>query len=49
MMSTAICNVYQWGCRLQPRELLEKITGEKIKAVPFLNYIEEKYSSIYGC
>jgi carboxypeptidase Taq len=41
-------NVYQWGCRLQPRELLEKITGEKLQAAPFLNYIEEKYSSIYG-
>jgi carboxypeptidase Taq len=37
-------NVYRWGCRLPPGELLEKITGEKLQAEPFLKYIEEKYS-----
>jgi carboxypeptidase Taq len=38
-------NVYRWGCRLPPGELLEKITGEKLQAEPFLKHIEEKYSS----
>ena len=41
-------NVYCWGCRLEPRELLEKITAENLRAEPFLNYLEEKYSSLYG-
>ncbi|MDR0315741.1 MAG: carboxypeptidase M32 [Treponema sp.] len=40
--------VYCWGCRLEPAELLYKITGEKLQAGPFLNYIEGKYSELYG-
>jgi carboxypeptidase Taq len=40
-------NIYHWGCRLEPVELLLKITGEKLSVNPFLEYIEEKYAELY--
>jgi carboxypeptidase Taq len=40
-------NVYRWGCRLEPSELLQTVTGEKLQAEPFLGYIEEKYVRLY--
>jgi carboxypeptidase Taq len=41
-------HVYRWGCRLEPAELLLKITGEKLSVLPFLEYIETKYTELYG-
>ncbi|MDR1618109.1 MAG: carboxypeptidase M32, partial [Treponema sp.] len=40
--------IYRWGCRLEPAELLMKVTGETLSAEPFVNYIETKYGSLYG-
>jgi carboxypeptidase Taq len=40
-------NIYRWGCRLTPAELLLKVCGEKLSAAPFLDYIETKYSALY--
>jgi carboxypeptidase Taq len=40
-------NIYCWGCRLEPAELLQKVTGEKLRAEPFLEYIEGKYGELY--
>jgi carboxypeptidase Taq len=39
--------IYCWGCRLEPPELLRKITGAKLRVEPFLNYIEGKYTELY--
>jgi carboxypeptidase Taq len=39
--------VFRWGCRLTPTELLLNITGEKLSAAPFLDYIETKYRELY--
>jgi carboxypeptidase Taq len=39
--------VYRWGCRLEPSELLRKITGEKLRVEPFAEYLETKYGAIY--
>jgi len=36
-------NIYAWGCRLEPAQLLKKVAGEKLRVEPFLEYIEEKY------
>jgi carboxypeptidase Taq len=41
-------NVYHWGARLEPGELLEKITGGKVNGEPFIHYLEDKYSGLYG-
>jgi carboxypeptidase Taq len=40
--------IYRWGCRLQPVELLMKITGEKLSMLPFVEYLEAKYTELYG-
>ena len=40
-------NIYVWGRRLEPPELLKKVTGQKLGSDAFLNYIETKYRGIY--
>jgi carboxypeptidase Taq len=40
-------NVYVWGARLTPAELLKKLTGEELSAASFLDYIETKYTTLY--
>ena len=41
-------NIHKWGRRLSPGELLKKVTGEELSVDPFLKYIEEKYTQLYG-
>ncbi|MDR2247888.1 MAG: carboxypeptidase M32 [Treponema sp.] len=41
-------NIYTWGRRLDPADLLFKVTGEKLSVSPFLEYIETKYTALYG-
>jgi carboxypeptidase Taq len=40
-------NVYRWGCRLEPAELIARITGTGLDVQPFLEYIEKKYTELY--
>jgi carboxypeptidase Taq len=40
--------IYAWGHRPDPAELLMKITGERLSVIPFLEYIESKYTELYG-
>ncbi|MDR1506272.1 MAG: carboxypeptidase M32 [Treponema sp.] len=40
--------IHVFGRRFDPAELLEKATGEKLSAVPFLEYLETKYADLYG-
>ncbi|MDR2535383.1 MAG: carboxypeptidase M32 [Treponema sp.] len=35
--------IYVWGRRLDPAELLSKLTGEKLSPIPFIEYLEAKY------
>ncbi|MDR0670175.1 MAG: carboxypeptidase M32 [Treponema sp.] len=39
--------IYRWGCRLEPSELLAKVTGERLSTGPFLDYIEAKYTCAF--
>lgn len=41
-------NVYRWGRRLQPNEIIERATGGPIATGPYVRYLTEKYSDIYG-
>jgi len=41
-------NIYCWGCRLEPAELLRKVSGEKLCVSPFIHYLSGKYSKLYG-
>ena len=40
-------NIYIWGSRLDPPDLLKTVTGKGLSAEPFLGYIESKYKDIY--
>ncbi|GHT97129.1 carboxypeptidase M32 [Spirochaetia bacterium] len=40
--------IYIWGRRLDPPALLKQVTGEDLSALPFLDYIESKYTELYG-
>jgi carboxypeptidase Taq len=40
--------VHQHGAKFEPQELVQRITGSKIDPAPYLRYLTEKYSKIYG-
>jgi carboxypeptidase Taq len=41
-------NVYSHGAMDDPIPLLKKITGESINVQPFINYLNAKFSQLYG-
>lgn len=41
-------NIWSHGCCLTAGELVKQITGSSLDARPFLKYLDEKYSPIYG-
>jgi carboxypeptidase Taq len=41
-------NIYQHGMKYDPSELIERATGKPPSPEPFLNYVEQKYSDLYG-
>ncbi|MFW9893951.1 MAG: hypothetical protein ACFFFO_17240 [Candidatus Thorarchaeota archaeon] len=41
-------NVHSLSALYDPADLMEKVTGTKLTAGPFLDYIEKKYSAIFG-
>jgi carboxypeptidase Taq len=43
-----IKNVHNYGNLYDPPELIRKITGKELNVKPYLNYLNEKYSKLYG-
>lgn len=41
-------NVHRHGRRYLGKELVEKVTGQKLSPEPFLRYLDDKYSKIYA-
>ena len=41
-------NIHQHGRRYTRNELLEKSTGERLNAKPYINYLKNKASQVYG-
>jgi carboxypeptidase Taq len=41
-------NVYSYGDLYDPADLMRRITGNKIDSEPYLEYLREKYSGLYG-
>lgn len=41
-------NIWSHGCCLTAGELVKQITGSSLDARPFLKYLDEKYSVLYG-
>jgi len=40
--------VHIHGHKYDPQDLVQKITGSKITAEPYIRYLTRKYSAIYG-
>jgi carboxypeptidase Taq len=40
--------IHHWGRRLDPASLLKTVCGETLSERPFVNYIEKKYTELYG-
>jgi carboxypeptidase Taq len=36
------------GTKYEPQELVQKVTGSKIDSAPYVRYLKQKYSEIYG-
>ena len=41
-------NVHAHGCKYTPQELMKVATGEHLTAKPYINYIQTKFSDLYG-
>ena len=41
-------HIYQHGRRFSPHELLERATGRGLDTKPYLDYLETKFSGLYG-
>ena len=41
-------NMYRWGRRFKPAEMLERIVGGPLDVEPYLAYLKSKVESIYG-
>ena len=41
-------HVHRFGRKYEPQELVQRVTGSRIEAEPYLQYLEEKYGQVYG-
>ena len=41
-------NVYRYANLYDPEDLVKHVTGKSLDVKPFINYLEEKYSRLYG-
>ncbi|MBZ0306396.1 MAG: carboxypeptidase M32, partial [Anaerolineae bacterium] len=41
-------NIHQHGRKFTPQELVQRVTGTNIQTSPFMRYLTEKYTDIYG-
>ncbi|MFL7870062.1 MAG: carboxypeptidase M32 [Anaerolineales bacterium] len=40
--------IHVHGNKYEPQELVQRVTGSKIDATPYVSYLKKKYSDIYG-
>ena len=48
IMQWLVKNVHSQGNLYDPADLIKNITGKKLDAEPYLKYLREKYSGLYG-
>lgn len=41
-------NIHRHGRKYNPQDLVQKVTGSRINAAPYVRYLTRKYSEIYG-
>jgi carboxypeptidase Taq len=40
--------IHVHGAKFEPQDLIQRVTGSKIDPAPYMRYLEQKYSQIYG-
>jgi carboxypeptidase Taq len=40
--------IHRHGAKFEPQELVQRVTGSKIDAAPYLRYLRSKFGAIYG-
>jgi carboxypeptidase Taq len=40
--------VHVFGHKYDPQDLVQKVTGSKINSAPYVRYLKQKYSDVYG-
>jgi carboxypeptidase Taq len=48
LLGWLIENIHCHGAKLEPQELVQRVTGTGIDPVPYMRYLRTKYSQIYG-
>ncbi len=48
LLSWLRTKVHIYGKKYEPQDLVQRITGSKIDATPYVNYLTNKYTDIYG-
>jgi carboxypeptidase Taq len=48
LLSWLRVKIHQYGRKYEPQELVQRVTKSKIDPAPYLRYIKNKYSEIYG-
>ncbi len=41
-------NIHRHGAKFDSQEMVQRITGNKIDPVPYVNYLQTKFGEIYG-
>jgi len=41
-------NIHVHGKKYTPAELTQRVTGDEMRAEPFVEYVRKKYTEIYG-
>ena len=40
-------NIYRHGAKFEPQDIVQRVTGSKIRPEPYMNYLNQKYSEVY--
>jgi hypothetical protein len=48
LLEWLVTNIHQHGKKYEPQELVQRVTGSKLDAAPYLRYLNTKYGEIYG-
>jgi carboxypeptidase Taq len=41
-------HLHRHGAKFEPQDLVQRVTGSKISPEPYMAYLKQKYSAIYG-
>ncbi len=48
LLNWLVENIHRHGAKFEPQELVQRVTGSKIDPAPYIRYLKEKFSAIYG-